>query len=744
LVGATEIVQRAFVDPIDPNDDARPTLLADEVGLGKTGTIIVALQLLWHLLAVQDAIEAATRAASSGAGNEDTTTPPPWPRHLGKKTSFMGKGSIPRHPSIFIIPPTLRIQWTNELKRWLAPEQCTVLAWKGSEQMRKKFMAQGSPYQRAVQGNHPERTIILVQSPTLSSEYGSLSLQAGDRDSGEVAPDFSRKAADMFIGQPSLLGVIDESHDWRNFRTKCRAGLAIMSKASLRVAMTATPVHTHAKDLLSQGRLIRAPEFIGERGTRLTKAVNSLFSTGTRTWTSEHKQDVLKRFLEQKARRARGQVMVRPSETPERPASPTPSSTSTDDLQLVADLVLRYNVENGHDKPQGYKAFWTTKNGMISLRHALRGIIIRRDSRSLDVDGKPLLGLHPKVEILAFCEMDQRMEDALKRQMDTKQAREEAKYDLTGFFTRYKKILAHPLLENVFAKSADDGPTMTIAELIEQEFATWDQYKTHPSSKIDNAIRIIEHHRGADRATVPPLYWTRDGNQVAPEFSPGPDDKGPQIARKFVIYSHLSQSWTLMQHVLGVRGIASVHVNGSMSQLDRDANVQAFMRDDGPEVIVLSDVVTNNQCEIGSWDISTPLIRTAIRTLVIRRTTPAAPPGTSPQFLRQPSTVTPAVTSYVVRCATPRNNAVIYPRTRLALFTRRTSSYARKGQEQRVYVYRLVVPNTPDEFLLGYATGKGLMMQLFTREVELRGEPGFEPEVFEAVVSGATTAQGKP
>ncbi|KAG9126725.1 hypothetical protein FRC07_002227 [Ceratobasidium sp. 392] len=262
---------------------------------------------------------------------------------------------------------------------------------------------------------------------------------------------------------------------------------------------------------------------------------------------------------------------------------------------------------------------------MILLWHTLKGIISRLNSQLLDVDGKPLLGLHPRVEILAFCKMDQQMEDALKRQMDTKQAWEEAKYDLMGFFTHYKKIPAHPLLKNVFVKLTDnDQPTMTITKLIDQEFTMWDQA----------------------------------------------DNKGPQIVCKFVIYLHLSQSWTLMQHVLGLRGIASDHVNGSMSQSDHDTNVQAFMQDNGPEVIVLSNV------------------------------------GTARLNLQDGS-------------------IVIY-------------------LEQQVYIYQLVVPNPPDEFLLGYTASKGLMMQLFKREVKHRGLPGFEPEVFEAIISGATTAQGKP
>ncbi|QRW01023.1 SNF2 family amino-terminal protein [Ceratobasidium sp. AG-Ba] len=164
LVAATEIVMRAFVNPSDPHAEPRPTLLAEEVGLGKTGTIIVALQLLWHLIELQDL---------EGAGG------PAWPPILGelylgltwwrrlclatytlygaiaalalhlaapylahrKETSFMGLGPIPRLPSVFIVPTTLRIQYGDEIKTWLEDKQYELLVYCGTESARKRFMA---------------------------------------------------------------------------------------------------------------------------------------------------------------------------------------------------------------------------------------------------------------------------------------------------------------------------------------------------------------------------------------------------------------------------------------------------------------------------------------------------------------------------------------------------------------------------------------------------------------------------
>lgn len=52
----------------------------------------------------------------------------------------------------------------------------------------------------------------------------------------------------------------------------------------------------------------------------------------------------------------------------------------------------------------------------------------------------------------------------------------------------------------------------------------------------------------------------------------------------------------------------------------------------------------------------------------------------------------------------------------------------RRGQLRTVIVYKITAPNTADEFLGGYANGKALMMQVFTRECKTRGRPGFEDE----------------
>ncbi|QRW09543.1 Helicase conserved C-terminal domain [Ceratobasidium sp. AG-Ba] len=620
LVAATEIVTRAFVDPSDPHAEPRPTLLADEVGLGKTGTIIVALQLLWHLIELQDL---------EGAGG------PAWPPILGKKTSFMGLGPIPRLPSVFIVPTTLRIQYGDEIKTWLEDKQYELLVYRGTESARKKFMADSSPYRRALASQRPERTLVIVESPTLMREYGDLRLPAGMKDTAEVPMEFYTRAAKSLIGQQSLMGVVDESHSWRNFNTKYRAGLAIMSQANLRIAMSATPVYTHARDLLAQGRLIRASSFIDARGAELARTINQLVTKGQKAWQTKSDQDTLKQFISvsaQKSRRDKDSSASLPSTSGT--STPTGSSASGDPIDALADLVVQYELAQGQGNNLWVSSVLDNKNAMIRLRAALKGTIIRRDNRSLDIDGKPLLGLHQKVSVMAFCKLLDSVKEALGRQTQSAKQR----------------------------------------------------LREKPVEQIDTLIKILRNHRGIDRCNAPPLYWTRDGEVIEPD--PNEVLDGPQKARKFVVYSHLSQTWTLVKHVLELAGFSTTHVNGKMSQAQRDESVQAFQRDDGPEVLILSDA--------GSVGLNLQRGSVAI---------------------------------YVDHPWSASDCDQIEGRLQ------------RKGQEQRVYVYRLVVPDTPDEYLLGYANGKRLMMQLFTRECELRGLPGFEQEVFDVAVAGLRSSK---
>jgi hypothetical protein len=60
---------------------------------------------------------------------------------------------------------------------------------------------------------------------------------------------------------------------------------------------------------------------------------------------------------------------------------------------------------------------------MFTLREALADIVIRRDERSKDNEGKSLLGLRPKLEILSYIKLDEETNAIIKSQTATKEDR---------------------------------------------------------------------------------------------------------------------------------------------------------------------------------------------------------------------------------------------------------------------------------------------------------------------------------
>lgn len=66
-----------------------------------------------------------------------------------------------------------------------------------------------------------------------------------------------------------------------------------------------------------------------------------------------------------------------------------------------------------------YKPFWTTRSGMVRLRNALDGVIIRRDERSLDRNNARLLRLLDKVQSTSFIKLNAAEEAAMAAQTVT-------------------------------------------------------------------------------------------------------------------------------------------------------------------------------------------------------------------------------------------------------------------------------------------------------------------------------------
>lgn len=79
----------------------------------------------------------------------------------------------------------------------------------------------------------------------MTREYESLALAGGDAKTGRGA-QVSDELNTIF-NQEFLLGIVEESHAYRNVSKQHMAALTLMTRCVQRVAVTATPIFTSTR-----------------------------------------------------------------------------------------------------------------------------------------------------------------------------------------------------------------------------------------------------------------------------------------------------------------------------------------------------------------------------------------------------------------------------------------------------------------------------------------------------------------
>lgn len=83
----------------------------------------------------------------------------------GDSKTYMGLDKIPLAPTLVICPTTLTSQWKKEFEKCLDGKACRILIYRGNEQERDGFFAEGSEFDKAVKGDHPEHTVVIAEAP---------------------------------------------------------------------------------------------------------------------------------------------------------------------------------------------------------------------------------------------------------------------------------------------------------------------------------------------------------------------------------------------------------------------------------------------------------------------------------------------------------------------------------------------------------------------------------------------------
>ncbi|KAJ3566666.1 hypothetical protein NP233_g6855 [Leucocoprinus birnbaumii] len=257
LAGVHSIIRRCFSAKKDPYL-CKGVLVADEVGLGKTTQAITLLAFLNQCIYAQ----------------ENGLPPPPI---LAERPYLGAAQKIPSHPHLIVCPGTLIAQWVNELRTLFRPKMVDVLVYDSSVDG-EHFWGPTGPVKKTL---HRQHSVIIVASHSVvATEYRDRHVVKEKPRKGalpwDIAPQKKNaKFSDSLLGQWFLTVTIDEAHHMRNLGIKHSAALRLLQQSTLRLIMTATPLHTSSKDISAIGRLVGLSYFMDEMALQDEKADSS-------------------------------------------------------------------------------------------------------------------------------------------------------------------------------------------------------------------------------------------------------------------------------------------------------------------------------------------------------------------------------------------------------------------------------------------------------------------------------------
>lgn len=257
LVGLTRMLERSM--------SSEPVLLMDDVGLGKTVQVIA----LFAMLAYYRDYYAKFKEYPpiwgkrcylewNGRRSQMKLTHASGREGVHQWTSYAKeKGPLPKSPFLFVVPPSLVDQVTDECNRFLEPGGLDVVKITGSYVTHKSVWNETDTRSKVEKHNR-----IYVMSTTVSTDLHGAGAVANCRVRALEAlqSDFSHvyhhigsrmpKKWRIGIDENTVFGrrylgvAVDEAHGFRNANKLFSSVRALRGHTDILVAMTATPVQT--------------------------------------------------------------------------------------------------------------------------------------------------------------------------------------------------------------------------------------------------------------------------------------------------------------------------------------------------------------------------------------------------------------------------------------------------------------------------------------------------------------------
>ncbi|KAG9073827.1 hypothetical protein FS749_014652 [Ceratobasidium sp. UAMH 11750] len=471
---------------MEPGEDPRPTLLCDEVGVGKTFQLIGLISMLAHIIELQRADKAL----------------PPLLEESHKKY-FAGKEKIELLPILIAVPRTLSSQWVAELKKFTEKGAFSILLY--SRSTAGQFFAKDSDYSRACamkdkNGNSIAHRIIIVAEMTALGREAKLRLTRHARDAHQVVMGTPEELCDTetssLLGLQVLLTIIDKTHLLRNPQETYQAVLRALCNSRVRVAATATPVFTGAKDPIAEGRLLHYPPVIGEAGLVLNDRMQSSERRRRKEWASD--DEVQERFVLE--------VLKMMSAVRGGKEESAGKDTSTSTRAVVEDDKFMKN-------------FYVSKEAIAMSKAAVFPIIIRRTKRLKQLDGQKIINLKPFTESIVWVNLTAE-EMAAIEMIGAKFQGDNTNVVCTNFLIEFKKISLHLGLGQHGDRFWESWTVETLAAVI--------------LSKVRAVMDVVEHHQNP---VAGPMIWRHEDRQrdLAAEAEAAIDFHPASRPRKFLI-----------------------------------------------------------------------------------------------------------------------------------------------------------------------------------------------------------------
>ncbi|KAJ3566667.1 hypothetical protein NP233_g6859 [Leucocoprinus birnbaumii] len=259
LAGVHSIVRSLFTEQRDI-EHSLGVLIGDEVGLGKTAQAITTIGFFNQLIHLK-------------ANNQ------PLPPVIKDRPWLAGSQKIPSQPHLIVCPGTLVAQWVHELQVLLRCKIVDIFTY-DSQTNSKAFWGPDGPVQRSI--HKPHDRIIVASHSVIFNDFRKLhsnvkKKKKKDANPWEIPPvKPSQTLKDTVFGQFFLTVTVDEAHHMRNLGNKQISTLRLLQQAKVRLIMTATPIHTAPKDIISMGRLVNLDYFFSELCIAEEKEDNAL------------------------------------------------------------------------------------------------------------------------------------------------------------------------------------------------------------------------------------------------------------------------------------------------------------------------------------------------------------------------------------------------------------------------------------------------------------------------------------